>query len=1555
MGRSGAPPEDEFWTAKVAVLEVMSATMQPQWFGPGMENTLTIGLKATQAGSRNGGASPAVKEMAPNGLLVLDAPLHFDLSGCRLNQGPAPQRWAAMLSIASTCTVSQTPRQHTRGTAQNRATLLMNGWLKAGVTYEFQFVVTNPLGQVGDADEIDGFFLWTQHSSTGPLDSTAAPMGILKDQTESWQIYPETWAEVPSLEVLGGALKPFSTFGLVEHMTIKGLRRGRWRLTAPAEVRFQRPTKVLAMGGQRVSRRLQQSLADFCQTKDASTLEIDVSYSFEVVFEVIVPTAVHAVRNFFLEMNPGDLTMAPRGARRYVAPPLRLVQAAVQCSSSHIGDPFTVITFMVQLPVALPKDGYLLIQADSALPGLGLTCPMVAETIEESMPLPEGTTCEVLVGRSGSLAWRLDGAWAAGLYALRGQAGSVSGIAWTVGTYQQGGMWEVPLDTPAFVPGCFLSKLLPSTLNVSAVNRKPRHSTEVFFTFQVPETVPAGSALTVHTPTGYELQADCSAALIGSNESTWLGRCIAQGESVEVVNPASQPSRNWWILALQGFSSKPLDGYPLAQIQFPQPLHAINQGCGLDIFTPVGISFVLQQMLPAQGSLNIMAPVGHVLDEVISLSSVVASLTAQVETKSQNMATVRVTTELEAGTTYSLYIFALNPATVPSESSERYWTLESKEPSGRTLDQGEVKSFQLLPAADLQVVNLGQDYSNQDIRVNFSARLPMPVLFGDLVLFQAPPGFPLEDFQWPHGGEVEEVPVPVANISCHFGPCILALSFTGSWQLQQILNSVAYGAMKTISFSMSSRNPAARGTTELDWWSVEHFRVMTLSKAVVRSWRTRPELQSAMVQLLGPSLAALSVSTLRLSFVPESPAVALRLVAHDPPDVSFANAGVQAPQAPAGPQELRLSGLSLVPGVEAVLVITSVQLGRGGGQSIFSLQTFRSSSFEEGVVDERLRFAGFYQAGSVEVQGHLEGEHTTATDAWLRQLPPRAAERGLITLTLVFSMALLRGDVLMITCQGLGAYELFGHSLVMTSRGFDLGAGEVIAVEAQNQGIHQVSILLSNASSNATQGDLTVIQAAQFAQLQFQAIPTAEANTWKVDSYSHNVLSNTNDGTFAGFQPVLQLLVELAPLRSPPNARISVNLQVSTSASPRMTQLNLVAPPGFSFPTLCGDFCASFGEFFEDTGRAMATLSSSASLLGQQLLFEVFTPITTPQVLTWLLRGYGPSGELQGWGIAPGFKVNQMIAELWYGGVPGLRTAELAMVFTLDVATLAASQAANLRIVEVQAPSVFELSCDGNSLKQLNLPQAECVLEGLGGVRLELADSLITGTYAFSVTAELPPVTPPQNHFSIIIRQQPTENVVDAAFGLPGWPIIDIDSSQPILAWTTAQLGEVSSVTISFTMQNATGALRAFLINLPEFYQHRIRGPSEFKVSNPRLPLLKGASDWLDVSQLDRIRVNLEPEDPVVAVGSYLFTFPVALPLPSSPLPSVNLWRLSFCRARSCEVLVSFPIGGFAPGEVSALEQRRQEWARQGSVPETTASAPPSYSWAWTLIILLGT
>lgn len=149
--------------------------------------------------------------------------------------------------------------------------------------------------------------------------------------------------------------------------------------------------------------------------------------------------------------------------------------------------------------------------------------------------------------------------------------------------------------------------------------------------------------------------------------------------------------------------------------------------------------------------------------------------------------------------------------------------------------------------------------------------------------------------------------------------------------------------------------------------------------------------------------------------------------------------------------------------------------------------------------------------------------------------------------------------------------------------------------------------------------------------------------------YSHNVLSNTNDGTFAGFQPVLQLLVELAPLRSPPNARISVNLQacqgfftgivgelkcyyygyaamprheislgefttgqVSTSASPRMTQLNLVAPPGFSFPTLCAWTA-------KDVERWTWQRCKSGQKRVKRLIFDIFDGFCELQSCFWFV------------------------------------------------------------------------------------------------------------------------------------------------------------------------------------------------------------------------------------------------------------------------------------------------------------------------------------------------
>merc|ERR1711924_65042 len=75
-----------------------------------------------------------------------------------------------------------------------------------------------------------------------------------------------------------------------------------------------------------------------------------------------------------------------------------------------------------------------------------------------------------------------------------------------------------------------------------------------------------------------------------------------------------------------------------------------------------------------------------------------------------------------------------------------------------------------------------------------------------------------------------------------------------------------------------------------------------------------------------------------------------------------------------------------------------------------------------------------------------------------------------------------------------------------------------------------------------------------------------------------------------------------------------------------------------------------------------------------------------------------------------------------------------------------------------------------------------------------------------------------------------------------------------------------------------------------------------------------------------------EPTDPEVAVGSYRLSFPVQLPQTPATVPRWNIWRLSLCTDRSycskpddLSVLLSFPMSGFFPGDVSYLEQKRAE------------------------------
>eukprot|EP00444_Apocalathium_aciculiferum_P070844 CAMPEP_0183578982 /NCGR_PEP_ID=MMETSP0371-20130417/142880_1 /TAXON_ID=268820 /ORGANISM="Peridinium aciculiferum, Strain PAER-2" /LENGTH=116 /DNA_ID=CAMNT_0025789455 /DNA_START=21 /DNA_END=371 /DNA_ORIENTATION=- len=77
----------------------------------------------------------------------------------------------------------------------------------------------------------------------------------------------------------------------------------------------------------------------------------------------------------------------------------------------------------------------------------------------------------------------------------------------------------------------------------------------------------------------------------------------------------------------------------------------------------------------------------------------------------------------------------------------------------------------------------------------------------------------------------------------------------------------------------------------------------------------------------------------------------------------------------------------------------------------------------------------------------------------------------------------------------------------------------------------------------------------------------------------------------------------------------------------------------------------------------------------------------------------------------------------------------------------------------------------------------------------------------------------------------------------------------------------------------------------------------------------------------------LEASDPLVSVGSYRFAFPVEMPESSSVVARLNVWYFCLCKDRSsivpgeAGVLAAFPMAGFLPGEVSALEQYRVKTA----------------------------
>lgn len=247
--------------------------------------------------------------------------------------------------------------------------------------------------------------------------------------------------------------------------------------------------------------------------------------------------------------------------------------------------------------------------------------------------------------------------------------------------------------------------------------------------------------------------------------------------------------------------------------------------------------------------------------------------------------------------------------------------------------------------------------------------------------------------------------------------------------------------------------------------------------------------------------------------------------------------------------------------------------------------------------------------------------------------------------------------------------------------------------------------------------------------------------------------------------------------------------------------------------------------------------------------------------------------------------------------------------------------------MEISIPYGFTVECEGDKLKSISLPGSlTCISpsETNDKVRLTMNETLVPGDYAFAVEGIPPKRTPPNNAFSLVLKDR-FGQVRDAAMNIDGWNIhTKLQMRAAPLAWSQSGSGTLSVITLGFDLldelpDNPPLILSEVLITFPQGFVHAIETSRDFESLNEEFPIDRGNPNWLDYTQMDRIRVRLAL-DVDFKTGEYRFNFPVYVP---QQMPPYNVWMTSMCKegAGGCKtpsdssVVVTFPVAGFKIGQ----------------------------------------
>jgi len=1039
---------------------------------------------------------------------------------------------------------------------------------------------------------------------------------------------------------------------------------------------------------------------------------------------------------------------------------------------------------------------------------------------------------------------------------------------------------------------------------------------------------------------------------------------------IRVQNPLQSPDWNKWTLNYNSESSDPFQGFNIwTAVGNPTATpvsKAKNQGGSADpIENPVTILFQPYKTVPSKpadddkgGVIRVELPVGftfvHTNNEcevdlrVTGSSTPVRQrdLLCEVDISHTKMnlymiGTTQVTGEESGiGSQYQLIVYVYNPEG-PQAASDWHlntfsrWTREPQ----YSLDETPIPGFAI--HNDLwtfSVTNMLQEF-NGNMQVNdVEAVLNFRdhVKDGDDIIVYAPRGFNI-------------VNNPELNTCDNYRPVGISpdwFPFTGAPECicQEVTNGPlcqlqwrginegkdpAFAQKQDLRFKIGTRNPPKTPFISDNYWRVEHFAGTgsLLASQVARSWNINPQLADVVVAFADGYRSAGSQANLDITFTPVNDACCLELQAEFPTEFDFSQASVFSnydiiqQEGPRMVINLRTPGL--VADQEITVRIYNVRLGRGGGQTVWNLMTYLEPELIT-KQDEKLQFS----AGAFRLPGKVSLLSVPElTSAWKESrllypvkslFQPRVGEWATAEFRVSFSQPVYSQGKLVVNSQGAGDSQ--GYTL-RTDGFVVIGTGQIDAVPLLDD---TSGAIVATLKANRPATEVALLADTPYT-ISMRVYPhTNGVNTWRFDTIdSLPGFTNTNDGDATGFSPVLDFLLTVTVVRSPPQAVIDVKLDVDPRSAV-VRELLIIAPAGFMFddgPTGCGDMCVP-GQALGSTGRRTATLASPTGEPLTRLtnmIIKVKTPEQTPigdgsEGILWFVEGRGQGvGTTVGWGQGAGFAVTQMSGTaVYYAGVANTRATQLAITFTLD------QDAGNS--ISVVPPAGFLLTCSvEGSLKTISLPggRPNCIDDPL---QLQLQQPLTRGTYSFALTADLPPQTPEVNSFNIII-QDAYSNVVDAAYAVTGEEIVNIAAEAPTLAWSRADPGQSTTVTIGVTFTAETIGLQALLIVLPELFQHDVQIPVDVQNLNSNFPLAPG-NDWADTTEPDRIKIFLDDsrDETPIDPGTYRWSFPALMP---PDVPRRNIWFLALCADRSCsqpsdrQVAVAFPMAGFALYEVA--------------------------------------